>query len=161
MVNLFKLLGLPDPNKTIPKLVKKNLGSANPGPRSNSRADFHDLGDIFWSVRTERLTPQAYRNIIYMKPDEYDRIRLEGIENELVRGNMLLVDISSLSHMPAQKNICKKKVEDLGERMNIPVFALNENDSLLMVPGSGMRVDTTKHRLGMKDLEELPEKLDF
>jgi SepF-like predicted cell division protein (DUF552 family) len=161
MVNLFKLLGLPDPNKTIPKPIKKNLGSANPGPRSNSRADFHDLGDIFWSERTERLTPQAYRNIIYMKPDEYDRIRLEGIENELVRGNMLLVDISSLSHMPAQKNICKKKVEDLGERMNIPVFALNENDSLLMVPGSGMRVDTTKHRLGMKDLEELPEKLDF
>ena len=62
--------------------------------------------------------------------------------------------------MPAQKNISKRKVEDLGERMNIPVFALNENDSLLMVPGSGMRVDTTKHRLGMKDLEELPRQLD-
>jgi SepF-like predicted cell division protein (DUF552 family) len=95
-----------------------------------------------------------------MKPDEYDRIRLDGIENELARGNMLLVDISSLAHMPAQKNICKRKVEDLGERMDIPVFALNENDSLLMVPGSGMRVDTTKHRLGMKDLEGLPIKLD-
>jgi len=95
-----------------------------------------------------------------MKPDEYDRIQLDGIENDLARGNMLLVDISSLSHMPAQKNISKRKVEDLGERMNIPVFALNENDSLLMVPGSGMRVDTTKHRLGMKDLEELPRQLD-
>ena len=160
MVNLFKLLGLPDPNKTIPRIVKKNLGSANPGPITNSRADFHDLGDILWSERTERLTPQAYRNIIYMKPDDYDRIQLDGIENDLARGNMLLVDISSLSHMPAQKNICKRKVEDLGERMNIPVFALNENDSLLMVPGSGMRVDTTKHRLGMKDLEELPRQLD-
>ena len=160
MVNLFKLLGLPDPNKTISRTEKKNLGSANPGPRSNSGADFHDLGDILWSERTERLTPLADRNVIYLKPDDYHRIQLEGIENELARGNMLLVDISSLSHMPTQSDICKRKVENLGERIDIPVFSLNENDSLLMVPGIGMRVDTERHRLGMKDLEELPRKID-
>ena len=33
-------------------------------------------------------------------------------------------------------------------------ISLNENDSLLMVPGLGMRVDKQKHRLGMKDLED-------
>ena len=102
MVNLFKLLGLPDPNKTISRTVKKNLSSANPGPRSNSRADFHDLGDVLWSERTDMLTPLAKRNVIYLKPDDYHRIQLDGIETELSRGNLLLVDISSLSHMPAQ-----------------------------------------------------------
>ncbi len=160
MVNLFKLLGLPDPNKTIKAIPKMNLGSANPGPRSNSRADFHDLGDNIWSERTERLTPLAKRNVIYLTPDDYHRIQLDGIENELARGNMLLVDISSLSHMPAQRDVCRRKVENLGERIDIPVFSLNENDSLLMVPGLGMRVDTTKHRLGMKDLEELIPQIE-
>jgi SepF-like predicted cell division protein (DUF552 family) len=160
MVNLFKLLGLPDPNKTISRTVKRNLGSANPGPRLSSGADFHDLGDIIWSERTERLTPLAQRNIIYLKPDDYHRIQLDGIENDLARGNMLLVDISSLSHMPAQRDVCKRKVENLGERIDIPVFSLNENDSLLMVPGLGMRVDTTRHRLGMKGLGELPSQID-
>jgi|TARA_B100001996_G_scaffold380492_1_gene368026 SepF-like predicted cell division protein (DUF552 family) len=160
MVNLFKLLGLPDPNKTIAAIPKKNLGSANPGPRSNSRADFHDLGDNIWSERTERLTPLANRNVIYLTPDDYHRIQLDGIENELARGNMLLVDISSLTHMPAQRDVCRRKVENLGARIDIPVFSLNENDSLLMVPGLGMRVDTTKHRLGMKDLEELTPQIE-
>ena len=56
MVNLFKLLGLPDPNKTISRTVKKNLGSDNSGPRSDSRAEFHDLGDILWSERTDMLS---------------------------------------------------------------------------------------------------------
>ena len=50
MVNLFKLLGLPDPKKNIINdSTSKNQSSANPGPRSSSRADFHDLGDPLWS----------------------------------------------------------------------------------------------------------------
>ena len=58
--------------------------------------------------------------------------------------------------MPSQKEVCKRKVESLGEINNIPVFSLNENDSLLMIPGLGMRVDTKKHRLGMEVLEHQP-----
>ena len=106
------------------------------------------------------MTPLANRNVIYLTPDDYHRIQLDGIENELARGNMLLVDISSLTHMPAQRDVCRRKVENLGARIDIPVFSLNENDSLLMVPGLGMRVDTTKHRLGMKDLEELTPQIE-
>ena len=157
MVNLFKLLGLPDPKKNIVNdSTSINQSSANPGPRSSSRADFHDLGDPLWSERTERLRPQSKKNIVYLKPDKYQRIQLDGIENEISRGSMILVDISSLSHMPSQKEVCKRKVESLGEINNIPVFSLNENDSLLMIPGLGMRVDTKKHRLGMKVLEHEP-----
>lgn len=157
MVNLFKLLGLPDPKKNVINDSKlKNQSSANPGPRSSSRADFHDLGDPLWSERTERLKPHAKKNVVYLKPDKYQRIQLDGIENEISKGSMILVDISSLSHMPSQKEVCKRKVESLGEINNIPVFSLNENDSLLMIPGLGMRVDTKKHRLGMEVLEHEP-----
>ena len=72
MVNLFKLLGLPDPKKNVINDSKlKNQSSANPGPRSSSRADFHDLGDPLWSERTERLKTQAKKNVVYLKPDKY------------------------------------------------------------------------------------------
>ena len=154
MVNLFKLLGLPDPKKNVVNDTRtKNQSSANPGPRSSSRADFHDLGDHLWSERTERLIPQAQKNVVYLKPDKYQRVQLEGMENEIRKGSMILVDLTSLSHMPTQKDVCKRRVESLGEINNIPVFSLNQNDSLLMIPGLGMRVDTKKHRLGMKALE--------
>ena len=154
MVNLFKLLGLPDPKKNVVNDTRtKNQSSANPGPRSSSRADFHDLGDPLWSERTERLIPQAQKNVVYLKPDKYQRVQLEGMENEIRKGSMILVDLNSLSHMPTQKDVCKRRVESLGEINNIPVFSLNQNDSLLMIPGLGMRVDTKKHRLGMKALE--------
>ena len=101
--------------------------------------------------------PQTKKNIIYVKPDKYQRIQLDGIENEISRGSMILVDISTLSHMPAQKEVCKRKVENLGEMRDLPIFSLNEDDSLLMIPGLGMRVDTKKHRLGMRELEHLPQ----
>ena len=154
MVNLFKLLGLPDPKKNVVNDTRtKNQSSANPGPRSSSRADFHDLGDPLWSERTERLIPQAQKNVVYLKPDKYQRVQLEGMENEIRKGSMILVDLTSLSHMPTQKDVCNRRVESLGEINNIPVFSLNQNDSLLMIPGLGMRVDTKKHRLGMKALE--------
>jgi len=157
MVNLFKLLGLPDPKKNVINDSKAKLQpSANPGPRSSSRADFHDLGDPLWSERTERLIPQAQKNVVYLKPDKYQRIQLDGMENEISKGSMVLVDLTSLSHMPSQKEVCKRRVESLGEINNIPVFSLNEDDSLLMIPGLGMRVDTKKHRLGMKVLDHEP-----
>jgi hypothetical protein len=41
----------------------------------------------------------------------------------------------------------------LGDRTSLPVFALNEDDSLLMIAGAKMRVDTHKHRLGSPALD--------
>jgi hypothetical protein len=39
----------------------------------------------------------------------------------------------------------------------LPVFALNETDTLLMIAGARMRVDTQKHRLGTAGWSQLPE----
>ena len=63
-------------------------------------------------------------------------------------GDMVIVDLKSLNHMPSQQSVCSRRVEELGERTGLPVFALNEDDSLLMIAGSRMRVDTQKHKLG-------------
>ena len=37
----------------------------------------------------------------------------------------------------------------MAERLGLHAFAINEDDSLLMVPGAMMRVDTKKYELGI------------
>ena len=155
MVNLFTLLGLPNPNKAQPTSPKTKPATVDPGPQAG--ADFHDFGETIWSERTEKLTLPPDRAVIYLKPDNLHRINLGGIENNLSQGHMLLVDLSSLSQLPSQKDVCSRRVQELGERFNIPVFSLNDSDSLLMVPGARMRVDTERHKLGMAIWSQLPE----
>ncbi len=66
---------------------------------------------------------------------------------------MVIIDLNSLNHMPSQQSVCSRRVQDLGDRTGLPVFALNEDDTLLMVAGARMRVDTHKHKLGSPVLE--------
>ena len=146
MVNLFRLLGLPNPNST-PK-TKMGLGKTQvePGPSAGNR--FHDLGEARWAERTSRMSERPNRRVIYLEPDELHRLPLDGAEQNLSMGDMVIVDLNSLNHMPSQQSVCSRRVEGLGERMRLPVFALNEDDTLLMVAGAMMRVDTQKHKLG-------------
>ena len=146
VVNLFRLLGLPNPNST-PK-TKMGLGKTQvePGPSAGNR--FHDLGEARWAERTSRMSERPNRRVIYLEPDELHRLPLDGAEQNLSMGDMVIVDLNSLNHMPSQQSVCSRRVEGLGERMGLPVFALNEDDTLLMVAGAMMRVDTQKHKLG-------------
>ena len=155
VVNLFRLLGLPNPNST-PK-AKSGLGveATEPGPRAGNR--FHDLGESRWSERTERVTEKPSRRVIYMQPDDLHRLQIDGVEGNLSMGDMLIVDLNSLNHMPSQQSVCSRRVQDLGDRTSLPVFALNEDDSLLMIAGAKMRVDTHKHRLGSPTLDRAIE----
>ena len=143
MVNLFRLLGLPNPNATPKEGARDILGATEPGPKPGNK--FHDLGESRWSERTERISERPSRRVLYMQPDGLHRLHLEGIEGNLSMGDMVIVN---LKHMPSQQSVCSRRVKDLGERTGLPVFALNEDDSLLMIAGSRMRVDTQKHKLG-------------
>ena len=151
MVNLFRLLGLPNPSNS-PKLTSGGRKSAvEPGPKPGNR--FHDLGESRWSERTERMTDKPSRRVIYLQPDDLHRLQLDGIEGNLSMGDMVIVDLNSLDHMPSQQSICSRRAQDLGDRSGLPVFALNEDDTLLMIAGTRMRVDTHKHKLGSPSLE--------
>ena len=150
MVNLFRLLGLPNPNTTPKAAQGGRTGGTEPGPKAGNR--FHDFGESRWSERTERITERPIRSVIYMQPDDLHRLQLDGVEANLSRGDMLIVDLSSLNHMPSQQSVCSRRAQDLGDRTNLNVFALNEDDTLLMIPGAKMRVDTHKHLLGSPSL---------
>ena len=155
MVNLFRLLGLPNPNNTPKATQGSGLSATEPGPKAGNR--FHDLGESRWSERTKRITDRPFRKVIYMEPDGLHRIQLEGVEGYLSSGDMVIVDLSSLNHMPSQQSVCSRKTQELGDRTNLHVFALNEDDTLLMIPGAKMRVDTHKHMLGSPSLERAIE----
>ena len=151
MVNLFRLLGLPNPNTTPKAKNGAGWGATEPGPKAGNR--FHDLGESRWAERTERVTERPSRRVIYMEPDGLHRLQLDGIEGNLSVGDMVIIDLHSLNHMPSQQSVCSRRAQELGDRTNLPVFALNEDDSLLMIAGAKMRVDTHKHRLGSPALD--------
>ena len=146
MVTLFRLLGLPTPNSTPKTKMGLSKTQVEPGPSAGNR--FHDLGEARWAERTSRMSERPNRRVIYLEPDELHRLPLDGAEQNLSMGDMVIVDLNSLNHMPSQQSVCSRRVEGLGERMGLPVFALNEDDTLLMVAGAMMRVDTQKHKLG-------------
>ncbi len=151
VVNLFRLLGLPNPNAAPKTRAGRSKVAVDPGPSAGNR--FHDLGEPRWVERTSRMSERPSRRVIYLEPDELHRLPLDGTEQRLSMGDMVIVDLNSLNHMPSQQSVCSRRVEGLGERMGLPVFALNESDTLLMIAGAMMRVDTHKHRLGSPALD--------
>ena len=136
MANLFRLLGLPDPTKVRSSETRRKRATADPGPQEG---DLHlDLGDQKWSEMTRRLTPGAERSVIYVKPDLMHRLPLEGISVPLSRGSLVIVDLGPLVHMPTQRDRCRRRVQEMAERLGLHAFAINEDDSLLMIPGAMM-----------------------
>ena len=154
MVNLFRLLGLPDPSKSV-ESVKRSPRSADPGPQDND--SFHDLGKEIWAERTQKLIGEAERFVHYIKPDDLHRLNLDGMGHNLAQGNLVIVDLGSLTHMPSQQDVCRRRSQDLAQQTGLPVFALNEADTLLMIAGRNMRVDTEKHKLGVAQWSQLSD----
>lgn len=146
MVNLFRLLGLPDPSKSTEQ-VRRAPRSADPGPQNNDA--FHDLGKDIWTERTHKMVSPADRFVHYIKPDDLHRLNLNGLQSRLGHGDLVIADLGSLTHMPSQQEVCRNRIQGLGQQTGLPVFALNESDTLLMIAGRNMRVDTEKHLLGM------------
>lgn len=150
MVNLFRLLGLPNPN------LKNNLEndemfqSNSPNPQAGDMI-IH-LSENRISEWTNKMILTPTHKVIYLKPDNLRRLNLIGMDKELINGNLLLFNLKELIHMPSQTAKCSREIRQLAENNGVNVFALNESDTLLMVPGLNMRVDTHKHILGLSNI---------
>ncbi|MAK40764.1 MAG: hypothetical protein CL993_03435 [Euryarchaeota archaeon] len=148
MVSIFSILGLPNPKTLLKRENSKSKLSTRPGPKAGNNK-FHDLGENRWSDRTKIISQKPVRSVIYITPDKLHRLPFEGVEHQLALGDMAIFDINSLNHISHQQSICARKIRELGDRTGLPVFSINENETLLMIPGAKMRVDTKKHRLGV------------
>ena len=109
---------------------------------------FHDLGSkrwLEWSIAQQSLPRRGLR---YIQPDEMHRLPLEAISTRLHQGDICLVDLNSLAHMDSQRSALARQVQDMANYGGLPVFALDDSNRLLLIPGRGSRIDTETHELG-------------
>ena len=126
----------------IPKPVRKTV-------RKPVRdLHFHDLGSkrwLEWSIAQQSLPRRGLR---YIQPDEMHRLPLEAISTRLHQGDICLVDLNSLAHMDSQLSAQARQEQDMANYGGLPVFALDDSNRLLLIPGRGSRIDTETHELG-------------
>ena len=126
----------------IPKPVRKTV-------RKPVRdLHFHDLGSkrwLEWSIAQQSLPRRGLR---YIQPDEMHRLPLQAISTRLHQGDICLVDLNSLAHMDSQRSALARQVQDMANYGGLPVFALDDSNRLLLIPGRGSRIDTETHELG-------------
>jgi SepF-like predicted cell division protein (DUF552 family) len=77
------------------------------------------------------------------------RLPVRQIQDRILRGDTIIVDLNSLIHMDTQTNACRRVLKQVGDDMNIPIFALDESDKLLLMPGKDVTMDVSKNNLGL------------
>ena len=105
---------------------------------------FHDLSN--YSSKPTDFPDRALR---YVVPDQMHRLPVRQIQDRILRGDTIIVDLNSLIHMDTQTNACRRVLKQVGDDMNIPIFALDESDKLLLMPGKDVTMDVSKNNLGL------------
>ena len=58
------------------------------------------------------------------------RLPIRQIQDRVMRGDTIIVDLNGLIHMDTQTNACRRSLKQIGDEMNIDIFALDESDKL-------------------------------
>ena len=169
MANIWRFIGLPDPEEgdtevisneevVIPQNNTKNpeLKVKTPyisknwnGPKTPDGEPFHDMAEVKWATRTKINNGVAKRAFRHIVPDKMNRLPIQNMITRLMQGDILMVDLSVMIHMDAYQRACRQSIRHLSNEYGIPVFALDENEKILILPGKGVIVDVDKHILGV------------
>lgn len=114
------------------------------GPLTPDGDAFHDLSN--YSAKPTDFPDRALR---YVVPDQMHRLPIRQIQDRVMRGDTIIVDLNGLIHMDTQTNACRRSLKQIGDEMNIDIFALDESDKLLLLPGSDVSMDVSKNDLGL------------
>ena len=170
MANLWQFFGLPDPDSpdkkegktgalepTKPseviekviaaKVIEDKKRSMWRGAMTPDGDRFHDMAEPIWSKSQKVVTVE--RGLRYVTPDDKYRLPLRGMEQRLQEGDVLVVDLRKLVHMDAHQNACRRMLKELSDSLNLPAFALDEEERILLMPGCGITIDICNHDLGL------------
>jgi len=117
------------------------------GPLTPDGEAFHDLSN--YSAKPTDFPERALR---YVVPDQMHRLPIRQIQDRVIRGDTIIVDLNGLIHMDTQTNACRRTLKQIGDEMNIDIFALDESDKLLLLPGSDVSMDVSRNDLGLTPL---------
>ena len=125
--------------------VSRNSPKGWRGPTTPDGDAFHDMS-MLKSTKRMGFLPRALR---YVCPDQMHRLPLDSIGKRISEGDTIIVDIRPLIHMDAHKDACRRQLRRLGDDLGIAIFALDDQDQLLLLPGRDVVVDISKHELGL------------
>ena len=170
MGNLWQFFGLPDP-EAPPEIKKKKpapkkkeelsgqqmtLGETEAiqpkihlphgwtGPTTPDGEAFHDL-----SMYRHENIDHPDRALRYVSPDHMHRLPIRELATRIDLGDTIIVDLRSLIHMETQSNACRRQLKVMGDELGIPIFALDAQDKLLLLPGNDVTVDVSRNELGI------------
>lgn len=136
------VLNIPPPVKKSPTVPAGWTGLLTPDGEA-----FHDLSN--YSSGESDFPERALR---YVVPDKMHRLPVRQIQDRILRGDTIIVDLTGLIHMDTQTNACRRMLKQMGDEINIPVFALDESDKLLLMPGHNVSMDVARNDLGLVPL---------
>ena len=137
---------LEQPKLAIPPPVKKSI-SVPPGWTGLLTPDgeaFHDLSNY-----SSKATDFPDRALRYVVPDKMHRLPIRQIQDRILRGDTVIIDLNGLIHMDTQTNACRRTLKQMGDEIDIPIFALDESDKLLLMPGREVSMDVSRNDLGL------------
>ncbi|MBA4695222.1 MAG: hypothetical protein DWC06_03895 [Candidatus Poseidoniales archaeon] len=132
-------LRIPPPIRSTPVIPKGWTGPVTP-----DGIPFHDLSN--YSSKSSGFPDRALR---YVVPDKMHRLPIRQIHDRLHRGDTVIVDLNGLIHMDTQTNACRRILKQMADDIGIDIFALDESDKLLLIPGSDVTMDVGKNQLGL------------
>lgn len=140
---------LEQPKLEIPPPIKKSI-SVPPGWTGLLTPDgeaFHDLSNY-----SSKATDFPDRALRYVVPDKMHRLPIRQIQDRILRGDTVIIDLNGLIHMDTQTNACRRTLKQMGDEIDIPIFALDESDKLLLMPGREVSMDVSRNDLGLVPL---------
>tara|TARA_B100000035_G_scaffold120249_1_gene102076 strand:+ start:355 stop:936 length:582 start_codon:yes stop_codon:yes gene_type:complete len=140
-----------EPLSDLPKITTNHTPISPPqnwqGPVTADGEPFHDMG-----VQTQVRRSFPTRALRYVSPDEMKRIPTRGIAQRIANGDTVIVDLRGLVHMDSHQNACRRDLKMMTDEVGVGVFALDQEDKLLMIPGTDVMVDVGNHNLGINPL---------
>jgi hypothetical protein len=142
---------LQEPLSDLPKITTNHTSVPLPqnwqGPITADGEPFHDMG-----VQNQVRRSFPTRALRYVSPDEMKRIPTRGIAQRIANGDTVIVDLRGLVHMDSHQNACRRDLKMMTDEVGVGVFALDQEDKLLMIPGTDVMVDVGNHNLGINPL---------
>ena len=113
------------------------------GPLTPQGEPFHDLG-LYINSSSKKIPSNALRYVI---PNSMNRLPIDSMASRLYQGDVVIVDLSVMVHMDSQQRACRQSLRQLSSERGIPVWSLDQKDSLLLLPGKDIVIDRSKYDL--------------
>ena len=132
------------------KIVIRNLKPVPvgwTGPVTSDGEPFHDL-----AVHNGPKRSFPKRALRYVSPDKMSRIPTRNIGKRILQGDTVIVDLRPLVHMDSHQAACRRELKHMSDESGVPIFSLDQEDKLLMIPGCDVLVEIANKDLGITAL---------